>query len=179
MFRFIRSSSAILLGFISVILSFFALGFLSYFFVRVGSGPLSDHPCPIPAIRVFSFIQLMTSTAIGGFVTSWFSRKHPMRDSAALGGILVLAAFLDGLPPTSHQPVWFSILSVALLMPAAAIGFLGTHAIDSRWRSGDASVRPPMRGTLLQTESSTTLPSGGRTGRTECRTQRTSIWLKR
>lgn len=65
--------------------------------------------------------------AIAGRRTLW--------KASAIGAIMVVAAFLDRLPPERYQPPWYSFLTVAPLTPASLAGGFVVRA----WRRRSAS----------------------------------------
>jgi hypothetical protein len=85
---------------------------------------------PIGAFLVVLFGWALGSL-VGGFLAAWIGRNAPHAHALVLGGLLTLAGIANNLmlPP----PMWFWILSLAVLLPAACAGArLATRKAEAR-----------------------------------------------
>jgi hypothetical protein len=134
----IRSTLAVLLGLATSVAVFLAIGEL---LVRATtSGAVHWHgPTRYTVAGLATHLfQLLISVAVGGFVAAWLARRAALRHATAVAMCLLTpAVFVDGIPDAYFQPVWYSVLSLLLVIPA---GVLGGY-IASRTRSDARQIR--------------------------------------
>lgn len=120
---------AVLLGFGAVLLLDTVVGFILY--AVLGVDPTAEQAVSQAtssvAFLLSSAVLGSLTTALGGYLAARIAKSYPYFNALALG--LLGAAF--GLLFWPHYPVWFNILGLVLVVPAA---LLGAHflAINSR-----------------------------------------------
>ena len=83
------------------------------------------------AAKLFMAFYTMLSVVAGGYVTAWLAPQSPVRHAVIMGVIELLMTVGVMLEMSSKAPLWFWILGIALMIPAAWWG--------ARLRSGNAA----------------------------------------
>lgn len=127
----LRSVVSIVVGFTATVISFLTLGYLIFELTDIHVVPLHSPVLTTPALLSIALLRLLASVAIGGSVAAHLSQRHRLLNPAILGCLLLLLAFFDGLPPDDIQPMWYTLLTLALLVPAAMAGGLVGRVMKS------------------------------------------------
>jgi hypothetical protein len=77
---------------------------------------------PFAGQRVFTMLYTLLCIAAGGFVTAWIARRSPVRHAAIMGAIEAVMTVGAMFAMRGGDPLWIWILSIALIVPAAALG---------------------------------------------------------
>ena len=117
-----RSVVAIVAGFAVVLLIFVGIGELVFEHTLIGQVPLGSSRLYTPAFLSVALARLVVSVGLGGFVAAWLARRATVWLGVAVGICMLFAALLDRVPDASIQPVWYSLISLAVIIPASAIG---------------------------------------------------------
>ena len=120
-----RSIVALLAGFSSTVLAFLGLGIAVERFTNVLVVPWHSLQLDTPSSFLLVSARLFISVVVGAFVASWLSRERKVGHALVLGLLMLVLALLDGAPPESVQPLWFTVVQLVLLVPAAFCGGLG------------------------------------------------------
>jgi hypothetical protein len=125
----VRSVASIIAGFVAVVMSFLTLGYLIFELTDIRVVPFHSPDLHTPATLIAALIRLLASVAIGGFAVTYVSKTHLVVNPAILGCLMLLLALFDGLPPGDIQPIWYTMLTLALLVPSAIAGALVGRAM--------------------------------------------------
>lgn len=148
MSRLGRSLLAVLGGLGVTVLVFLRIGLAVERFTNFGAVPWHSPRFDTPASFVLAAGRLFASIAAGAFVASWPGRGREMRHAAGFGILILLFALVDGAPPASARPLWYTVTELVMLVPAAVAGGLAASSIRGHGRlpGGRLHQTAPRRG---------------------------------
>jgi hypothetical protein len=88
----------------------------------IGSVPWHSSPQYTVAGLSVEALKVLISAAVGGFAASWLARGSSMWPAVAVGACLLGLAVSQGIPSSELQPIWYSVVSMVLLLPVALLG---------------------------------------------------------
>ena len=118
----VRSGLAIITAFVAVAVTFLTIGYIISALTGIAMPPIGNPERYTPVSLITTLIRLLSSISIGGFVASFLAGEHRLGNATILGGMMLLLALFDGPPPTDMQPMWFTILTLVLIVPSAVSG---------------------------------------------------------
>lgn len=137
----LRNIVAVIAGFVVASVVMMIVEFLNGHVFYPGLGRAAEGVMDREVLRALlakapigALLVVIVGWILGGLTGSWVAAKllsrAPMRQALVVGGLLTLAGVINNLmiPP----PIWFWIVSLAVLMPAAYVG--------ARLASGSARV---------------------------------------
>ena len=127
----IRSTVAVLLGLATSVAVFLAIGELTVRATTIGAVHWHGPTRYTLAGLATHLLQLLSSVAVGGSVAAWLARRAALGHATAVAMCLLApAVFVDGISDAYFQPVWYSVSSLLLVIPAGVLG--GYIAIRAR-----------------------------------------------
>ena len=74
------------------------------------------------AASLFTFAYGTLSVVVGGYVTAWIARSAPIRHSVIMGILQIALTILAMTAMWDQAPTWIWVSSIAMSLPAAALG---------------------------------------------------------
>ena len=124
----------VLVGLAATLGLFVALGELVMRYTAIDQVQWHSSPQYTWAGLATNLFRLLFSVSVGGFIASWISRRAALWHAAAVGACLLAPIVFQGVPDAYIQPVWYSVLSLVLIIPAGLLG--GRGAVWFRRNAG-------------------------------------------
>jgi hypothetical protein len=86
------------------------------------AGHLAAGSLPQPEWVLLDMIVRVMSVLSGGYLAAAIASRAALRHAIAVGAVATVAGLIDLLLATSTLPIWYDIVAVGLILPAAAMG---------------------------------------------------------
>ncbi len=123
-----RSAIAVVAGFAAMLAILRGVDFLIARYTSIGQVPLGAN-LYTPASLAVDLVRLMVSLCFGGFVAGSLAQRARLWHSVVMASMMFALTVFQGLPRTWVQPVWYSVLSLVIIIPTGLLG--GASAL---WR---------------------------------------------
>ncbi len=127
-----RSAIAVVAGFAAMLAILRGVDFLIARYTSIGQVPLGAN-LYTPASLAVDLARLVVSVCLGGFVAASLAPRARLWHSVVMASIMFTLTVFQGIPRAWVQPVWYSVLTLIIIIPT---GFLGGASALWRHRRG-------------------------------------------
>jgi drug/metabolite transporter (DMT)-like permease len=140
-----KSIRAVAIGFVLIgALSFTADAVVHKFVPSVFIGGRTDS---IP-ILVLTIVYVAMFSIVGSYTTAHLAPKDPMKHSVALGILGLIFSTIGAVTMWSTAPIWYHVVSLALVMPYA---WVGGRLRENELKTGTSEIHLPHKHQTGQT----------------------------